>query len=791
MNVSRRWLEAFLRRPLESADVAHRLAMLGAAVDAIEPVHPGLEEIVIGLVEQVAPHPDADRLQVCTVNAGGSERRQVVCGAKNVTVGHRYPFIPVGATLPGGPRIEKRKLRGVVSEGMLCSARELGLGQDHEGIMELDTTAEPGTSFLEACQLADERLVVDVTPNRPDLLGHKGVARELAVSYGALLRLPDIPGAEPAIPSVQRADGHETVVDGVRVAIDDTDGCRRFLSAVIRNVAVGPSPAWLRDRLLAAGVRSINNVVDATNYVMLELNQPMHAYDIARLEGPAVIARRATAKEPLVTLDDVARTLSDDMTVIADARGAIGVAGVMGAAHVEVTADTTDVFLECAWFEQRRVRRTRRTLGLSTEASYRFERGVDLWNGPEAIRRCVAIILATAGGTLSGPPVDLWPRVTHPPRIFLRPARVAQVLGVELPWAELERTLTAIGATVLAKPDDERIAVDVPGYRPDLVAEIDLIEEVARIHGYDNFPTELRPYRPGRLQDDPAELAVARVRDGLVAQGLYEVQTLPMVPEEGGEQVRLLNPLSAEEGFLRRELLPSLGRQVELNWSNHVRDVRLFEIGTVFEPGDGAGAPVETLRVAAVITGRRSPVHWADGGHGPDVDLWDLRGLLEAAVALAVPGGSVQVEGDSWVVRTPDGRPAGRAMRLVFAGPPWAAPVFGLELSIDPVLRAPVQVAPLPGTPAAERDLALLLPDGVQAAAVVELLRRSGGAILESIAIFDEYRGGDLAPGTRSVGFRLTFRAPDRTLREAEITAARTRLLKALEKELGVQLRET
>ncbi|MGH7657031.1 MAG: phenylalanine--tRNA ligase subunit beta, partial [Gemmatimonadales bacterium] len=434
---------------------------------------------------------------------------------------------------------------------------------------------------------------------------------------------------------------------------------------MIRGLEVGPSPDWLRERVTAVGVRSINNVVDATNYVMLELNQPMHAYDIARLEGPAVIARKAKAGEALVTLDDVQRTLSDDMTVIADAGGSIGVAGVMGAAHVEVAADTTDLFLECAWFEPRSIRRTRRALGLSTEASYRFERGVDLQNGPEAIRRCVALILATAGGTPSGAPVDLWPRVTHPARIFVRPARVAQVLGVDLPWNDLEKALTTIGATVLAKPNDARIAVDVPGWRPDLEREIDLIEEIARIHGYDNFPDELRPYRPGSLRDTPSEDAIRRVREGLVARGMMEVQTLPMGPASGDKAVALLNPLSAEDGYLRAELMPALGRQVELNWANHTRNVRLFETGIVFgAPERPGGAPRETLRVAGVITGSRLPAHWSDAGETADMDRWDLKGLLEDSVALAVPGATVQVEEDSWVARHPDGREAGRAARL-------------------------------------------------------------------------------------------------------------------------------
>ncbi|HXE58600.1 MAG TPA: phenylalanine--tRNA ligase subunit beta [Gemmatimonadales bacterium] len=799
MNVSRRWLEGFLRRPLDARDVATRLAMAGAPVDAIEPLAPGLEGVIVGLVEEVRPHPNADRLRLCLVNDGSAERRHVVCGAPNVTAGRKYPFAPIGVTVPhgkgGGPMtIERARIRGEVSEGMLCSARELGLGEDQSGLLELDTEAAPGTRLLDAVPVGDDRLVVDVTPNRPDLLGHKGIARELAASYRIPFRLPAIPGSPGATsPTARRVDGTTATIAGLRFGIEDRDGCARFLGARLRGVRVGPSPAWLARRLAAVGVRSINNVVDATNYVMHELNQPMHAYDASRLRGPSVIARRARPGEAVVTLDGVSRTLTDEMTVIADEAGAVGVAGVMGAAHVEVTEATTDVFLECAWFEPRRIRRTRRALGVSTEASYRFERGVDLWGGPDALRRCIELIQATAGGELVEEPLDVWPQVTYPPRIFLRPARVTQVLGVELELRELERCLTAIGATVVSKPADQRIAVDVPGWRPDITAEIDLVEEIARQHGYDNFPTELRPFRVGLRVDAPLETAAARVREALAARGLFEVHTLPVGPSEGPESVQLLNPLSAEEAYLRQRLIPGLLRQVELNWSRQTRDVRLFQIGSVFRTGGGP-RPVEETHVAAVVTGARDPAHWTDPARIPapelrDVDHWDLRALFEACVALALPGASVQVDGAAWVARTPEGRIAGRAERLDAEAPPWAAPVYGFELILDPAPREAPRFRALPATPAAERDLALILPAGVAAAQVEAVLRRAGGALLERVEIFDEYRGPSLPAGTRSVGFRLVLRAPDRTLRDAEVDGLVGRVVAALERELGIALR--
>lgn len=789
MNISRRWLEAFLRRPLDSADVARRLAALGAAVDAIEPIHPGLEQVVVALVREARRHPNADRLHLCDVDDGSGTLQHVVCGAPNVATGKKYPFARVGSTLPGGLKLERRKIRGEVSEGMLCSARELGLGQEHDGIMELTTDAAPGTPFLEVMPVADERLVVDVTPNRPDLLGHKGVARELAFSYGATFRLPAVPGsAGAAMPTPTRA-GATATTGGVRVAIEDAAGCPRFLAAVLRGVRVGASPEWLRSRVEAIGMRSINNVVDATNCVMFELNQPMHAYDVARLSGPAVIARRATPGELLTTLDGAERTLSGAMTVIADAASAIGVAGVMGGAHSEVTADTTDLFLECAWFEPRGIRTTRRALGLSSEASYRFERGVDLWNGPEVLRRAVEIIQATAGGELDGGPVDLFPQVTHPPRIFLRPARVAQVLGVEVPWDAIERYLVAIGATAVSKPEDGRIAVDVPGWRPDLVAEIDLIEEVARLHGFDSFPTELRPFRVGELPSAVSEGIDASIRRGLVAEGLFEVQTLPLGPEDGPDSVRLLNPLSAEEAFLRTRLLPGLIRRVEGNWAVHTRDVRLFELGTVFLRGEAGGPPREERRVAGIVTGSREPAHWSTAGKPADVDLWDVRSLIEAGLALAQPGATLQVEGGEWVARAPDGRKVGRAGSLASDSPPWAGALFGFEVQVDPTPRATPAFQSLPVNPAVTRDLALLVPDGLPADTLRGAITKAAGRLIEVVEVLDEYRGAGLPAGHRGLAFRLRYRAPDRTLRDQEVDASVARVLTALREQHGIELR--
>ena len=506
MNVSRRWLEALLDQHLDAKETADRLSNLCAPVDGIVPRHHDLGDVIIAHVLEVQKHPNADRLSLCKVDTGGAEGPvEVVCGAPNVTAGKTYPYAPVGATLPGGLTLERRKIRGVLSNGMLCSAIELGLGQDHDGILELETSARPGTKFLDAVPIADEQIVIDVGANRPDLLCHRGVARELAAALGGRVKLPAIPGgtgAGAAMPAPRRA-AKDGKVDGVSIRLEDTDGCRRYLAAVIRGVKVGKSPAWLADRLAAVGQRSVNNVVDATNYVLFELNQPMHAFDLAKLRGPAVVARRAKPGEKIVTLDGVERTLTGEMTTICDAERPTIVAGVMGSVESEVTENTTDLVLECAYFDPTRTRRTRRALSLSSESSYRYERGIDLWGMPDALRRAIEVITAVAGGKLGEAPLDLWPEPEQPRAVFLRPARVNHLLGVDVPRPEIEKLLTSVGFVAL--PKDDRLAVQVPGWRPDVTREVDLIEEVARLRGYDSFPDELRAFRPGTVPDAPVE----------------------------------------------------------------------------------------------------------------------------------------------------------------------------------------------------------------------------------------------------------------------------------------------
>lgn len=804
MNISYRWLRDLVPALDEApAALGERLALLGAPVDTLTDLAGGLGDIVVAQVVEAGPHPNADRLSLCQVDAGTGETLSVVCGAPNVRAGARYPFIPVGGTLPGGMSIRKAKIRGEVSNGMLCSPKELGLGADHSGLLEIQGDHAPGASFVDALALDDVRMDVEVTANRGDLLSHVGVAREVAPGGVAGVRLPPIPGA-PALELRLETDARSVTIDGVEVRIDEPALCRRFLGAVVRGVKVGPSPDWLQARLRAVGARPINNVVDATNYVLFELGQPTHAYDLAELRGGAVITRLAGSGERVRTLDGVDRTLEDSMLVIADAERTVDVAGIMGEDDTSVSAETSDLFLECAHFEPRQVRTTKKALGITSDAGYRFERWVDPEGQERAFRRVLEIILATAGGSLHPVAADVHPDPWTPPEIELRLSRVERLLGIPFTADEARALLEPLGFPV---PGEEGgvLRVRVPGWRAyDVTREVDLIEEIARRHGFDRFPETLGPYRPNRVPDHPLFQLEDRLRARLTARGLFESQTPAFVARTEGE-VELNNPLSSEEPVLRRVVLPSLLRRLERNLARGVRDVRLFELATSFRRAGAGEAPRETPRLALVVTGRRSPGHWSADDQA--LDLWDLRGLADEVVALARPGATLEpgvpddadlagllVEGECWAVRGPDEGPAGAAGRVdprVLDTPPWAGAVLAMEIDLpgepdppgDPWYRA------LPQYPGIERDVALLVPDDVAAARVGAVAREAGGALLTEVEIFDRFRGKGVPEGTRSLGYRFRFRSPERTLTDEEVDRVTASILERLKGELRVHVR--
>ncbi len=801
MNVSYRWLRDLVPGlELSPEGMAEHLALRGAPVEGIAAVAEGLADVVVARVLTSGPHPNADRLSLCTVDAGG-DTLQVVCGAPNVRADGWYPFVPVGSTLPGDFRIKKAKIRGEYSEGMLCSPKELGLGSDHSGLLELQGEYEPGESFVSALGLDDTTLDVEITANRGDLLSHAGVARELAGLGEGSVALPAIPGDPGIAPSYEEGTP-EVRVGPVSIRIDDPDLCSRYLGAVIRGVEIGPSPAWLQSRLRGAGARPINNVVDATNYVMLEMGQPLHAFDLAKLEGSSIVVRRAGASEKrFTTLDDEERKLTADMLMICDAAKPVAIAGVMGGLHSEVDTTTTDILLECALFHPPSIRATRRSLVMSTDASYRFERGVDPEGMRAAAERAIGLILATAGGELDGPVLDVRSGAFEPAKISLRLSRIEAVLGVEIGAERVQELLEPLGFEVSGEADGA-LLVRVPGFRSyDVTREIDLIEEVARTHGYDRFPEELRAYRPGTVPDDPMFELEDEIRGFLAGAGYFEAHTPAFVSEAEGD-VLVSNPLNTREPYMRRALLPSLLRRVEYNLARGNRDVRLFEMGTSFHKAAPGEAPREEGHLAVVMTGMREPPHWSRSDE--PLSVWDLKGLLDelgrraarAAVSVAPdPDPAPPYEREAaFVLKDGEGRRMGAGGRVrsdAVDVPAWAGEVWGLEIILPaeaPAVRVPV-FQPLPQHPGVERDLALVIPDGVEAERASRTIRESAGDLLEDVDLFDLYRGEGIPEGTRSIAFRLRFRAPDRTLKDKEVDRTVQTVLGRLKEELGVEAR--
>ncbi|MEO8561257.1 MAG: phenylalanine--tRNA ligase subunit beta [bacterium] len=818
MNASVEWLNAFLDQQTSATELRDLLTAHTATVEEMIPLRADLAPIVVARVVEERAHPDSDHLHITKVDAGSGELLDVVCGAPNVAAGRMYPFAPTGTVMPGGLKIEKRKIRGHTSNGMLCSARELGLGQDAEGILELDLDVPPGTPFLTAMPVGDARLVVDVLPNRPDLLSHYGLAREIAAITGARLALPDIGITDIDVPSPRRFRRAGNA-GGIVLHLEDASLATRYMGIVVRDVKVGPSPDWLAARLAAVGSRSINNVVDATNYVLHELGQPTHAFDLGKfdldtkLPEKTVVVRTARAGETLVTLDGVERTLTPEMTVIADSTRAVGLAGVMGGRDTEVDESTTDIFIEAATFVPSRTRRTRQLAGLSTDASYRFERGVDVSLAPRALERVSQLIIALAGGRVQSAPVDLYAGDAARPALLLRTQRLHRVLGVPVPVDNIVTLLSDIGCEATVEDAGDAVRVVPPTWRLDLIAEIDLVEEIARLHGYAKLPDEIRPYRPGTMSDAPLWTTAAKLRDALVGAGLLEVRPIPFVA--GGEGfVRVLNPLAESEAYLRRTVLETLARRAEYNLSHMQGNVRLFEIGSAFARGTDV-LPDETLRVAALVMGDREPLHFASP-QGLAFDAWDAKALAERIAHVAFPRSDVALVPISedasvlWRVHV-NGTIRGEVRSVPLDAPVWAKPAFGVELVLDtmsngdvappgehahgdtaPVSARPARpFRPLPTTPAAEFDLALLVPDGVSAEQVERVIRSAAGELLERLAAFDLYEGSGVDAGHRSIAWRLTLRHPERTLRDKEIDGRRAKILSALTQELNVRQRST
>lgn len=806
MQISLKWLNDYVQCP-PGEELARRLTMAGLEIEGFTRLGQGLEGVVVALIKESVQHPNADKLSVTQIDAGANGVLQVVCGAKNYQVGDKVPLATVGSKLPNGMAIKKAALRGVDSFGMLCSARELGLSEDASGLMILDPSLPVGMPIVRALGLDDTLLEVNVTPNRPDALSHLGIAREVAALTGQPVRYPEATLAESA-----RAI--ETVAE---VRIEAEDRCPRYAARVIEGVKVGPSPQWLQDRLKACGVRSINNLVDVTNYVLLEWGHPLHAFDLDKLAGGAIVVRTARAGETLKTLDGKERQLDADDLVIADADRAQAIAGVMGGGDSEVTEGTTRVLLESASFLPSTVRRSSKRHGLHTEASHRFERGTDIDAVPRALDRAAALIAELCGGSVGKGVIDAYPGEQEKKQVRLRAGAVSKLLGAEVPEAEVARILTALGFTQNGSEQWQ-----VPSFRVDVDREEDLIEEVARIWGYDRIPSVL-PRGPKDIVPESPEMQVERrIREALAGAGMMEIvsyafvtpQDLPWTTireyEALGTEVdaiALQNPLSVEQSAMRTSLYAGLLRTLSHNLRHAAAEtVRLYEWGRSYHKDPEGGEnhrPVakEVLRVAGVLHGLRLGRHWT----APDarLDFFDAKGAVEAVLAqLGIdkarfvpaelspyhPRACAKVWLENGVTLGTVGELHPRTARALDL----PEGIFLFDLEVNRLRKAGVlkpRYQALTKFPSVLRDLAVVVDATLTSEEVRKVILDAGGALVDDARVFDVYVGKPIPEGRKNLAFALSYRADDRTLTDAEVNEAHQRIVAEVNRRLGGSLR--
>jgi phenylalanyl-tRNA synthetase beta chain len=798
MKIPYNWVRELVDVKLSAEDAADRLVNAGLDVASVTPIAADLKGVVVGEIEAIERElgeSQGHRLRLVRVNTGRA-RFAVVCGAPNTKVGVRAAFAPPGATLPGGKAIGVAKIRGAESHGMLCSERELGLGEEHEaGLLTVDG-APLGANLVEHLGLDDRVLEIEITPNRPDCLSILGVARELAALTGGRLRPPKIALRESAPPARALA----------KVRVEAPDLCPRYTVRVITGLRIGPSPAWMAARLRACGLRPISNVVDITNYVLWELGHPLHAFDADRVTEQTIVVRRAGAGERFVTLDGQTRTLDASMLVIADPKRAIGLAGVMGGQNSEVGERTTRVLLESAYFNPATTRRTSRALGLRTDAAYRFERGADIEGLVDANDRAVQLMADLAGGVVARGMLDVYPRRRKPVRVRLRMSRVERVLGITPTRAHARKILAGLGLGVRER-GPAVLDVEIPSFRRDLAIEDDLAEEIMRVWGYDKLPSTLPGGATVRVARESDRLRQeGLVRRALVGAGLLEAVTLSLSdPARAGAlqaaagPVKLLNPLSQDAAHLRTHPLEGVLGVVATNLRRQQSDVRIFEIARTYQHAAGGDTDTAEPRwLAIAVTGTRGDLAWHGGRDA--VDVYDAKGWLEHALAALGVGAATRTGGalggfeadchGSLVTGT--GESVGEfgevaaAARAAFG---IDAPVFAAVLALDalPYNRTFERARPLPRFPSVQRDMAFQITDPALTTAAVEtVIRREAGPLVREVGVFDVFR---LPDGSRSIAWRLTFQADDRTLTDDEVNAIHARVAARVSGELGITLR--
>lgn len=803
MLVSYKWLKTYVDFPWLPEDLAHRLTMAGLEVEGIEDLGADLQNVVVGKVISVEPHPNADKLSVCQVEADGEYT--IVCGAPNVAPGILAPLALTGAVLPGGFKIKKAKLRGVESFGMLCSGQELGLPST-DGLMLL-TEGTPGEPLAEALGLDDWVLDISVLANRPDCLSMIGIAREVAALADTALKLP--------IPELKEAG--EAIEGRAKVVVEAPELCPRYMARLFTDLKIGPSPSWMQQRLIASGMRPINNIVDITNYVMLEYGQPLHAFDYETLSQGTIVVRTAKEGEKMVTLDDVERKLNPQMLVIADAEKPACIAGIMGSEWAEVTAETTQVLLEAASFSRSSIRRTSRSLGLASESSHRFERGVDPYLQALAIERAGELFEKYAVATTAKGRID---QLSPKARIESKPVEITEhyitsTLGVEIPDQEVGEIFRRLDLP--AEKLQNSWQVQVPPRRADLERSCDLLEEIARIWGFEKVPAQLPQGAGSQGGAQSKDIWQERVRRTLIELGFSEalsygffgpksLQKMSLEGTELFEAIPITNPLSEDQSLMRTTLLPRLLEAAAHNRARQEEDLALFEIGSVFKNAEN---PTETRALGIVLAGKLEPHHWQEPGK--NADFYTMKGIVtrclqvlgieQFQVALPEPGSGIL----GLYRAFHPGRSAtlivGEQVVGVFGelapgtAKAWELErgVLAAELDLEtlwPLRRTEgLRVEPLPRFPSSSRDLALLVPEELPAQEVEALIDGEGGKLLQEVKLFDLYAGSQVPEGLRSLAYSLKFGSKERTITEKEIEALEAKIINKL-KEQGISLRK-
>ncbi|HEX4881071.1 MAG TPA: phenylalanine--tRNA ligase subunit beta [Porticoccaceae bacterium] len=790
MKFSKDWLAQHIDAELGTAELIARLTMAGLEVDGVEPAAPAFSGVVVGEITAVAPHPDADQLRVCQVTGSAGISHQVVCGAPNATVGLKAPFAQVGAQLPGDVAIAAARLRGVESQGMLCAAAELGLASDSAGLLALDPQLATGVDLRAALALDDEIIEVDFTPNRGDCLSIRGLAREAAVVLGGKLRgFPVAPVAA-------------AIEDRLAIELHAPEACPRYAGRILRGLnPEARTPQWLQEQLRRAGIRAIHPVVDVTNYVMLELGQPMHGFDLTQLRG-GIQVRFAKPGEVLVLLDGAEIALDAKTLVIADQQRPLALAGIMGGRDSGVSADTVDVFLESAHFDPLAIAGKARQFGLHTDSSHRFERGVDPELPLLALERATGLLLDIAGG-MAGPAVLLEaPRsLAKPAEVQLRRRRLAQQLGLEIPAARVVEILASLGLEKVAESEDGW-QFRIPSWRFDLSIEADLIEEVARVYGYNELPAGLPALAPELRAPEAGWLQTARA--ALVHRGYQEVISYSFVPPEmaaliatADSGVSVANPISAAMSVMRPSLWPGLLMAARHNLNRQQGRLRLFETGLRFSTAPGFG---QQMTIAGLITGERDPQGWANARN--KADFYGLKGDLEALLQAFGVASHLGIETGEHAALHPGQRlrltdaagnclgHAGALSPLVERALEFGQPLYLFEIFVDrlqapatPRFKAPSRF------PAVGRDLAVVVAQRVAAADLLAVVRKAAGALLVDSRIFDVYHGEGLENNEKSIAISLTFQDDERTLKDTEVQGAEAAVIAALAAEFGARLR--